>query len=63
MEKEILARMGGISIYGYISFAIFITFFAGMLWWAFTKKKNYLDKMGSLPLDAGEKNPNDKIQS
>ena len=61
MEKEILARMDGISVYGYVSFAIFLAFFAGMLVWAFTKNKNYLDKMGSLPLDGAEKNPTDKI--
>jgi hypothetical protein len=29
--------------------------------WAFTKKKNYLETMGRLPLDGGETNPADKI--
>jgi cytochrome c oxidase cbb3-type subunit IV len=61
MEKEILSRMEGISVYGYVSLAIFFTFFTGMLLWAFTKKKKYLDKMSSLPLDGAEKNSNDKI--
>jgi hypothetical protein len=31
-----------------------------MLVWAFTKKDNYLDKMGNLPLENGEENPNEK---
>jgi cbb3-type cytochrome oxidase subunit 3 len=61
MEKEILSRIGGVGVYGVISICIFFGFFTGMLVWAFTKKKNYLDKMGSLPLDGGETNPNDKI--
>ena len=63
MEKEILSRIEGVGIYGVISICIFFGFFTGMLVWAFMKKKNYLDKMGSLPLDGGEKNSTDKIQS
>jgi hypothetical protein len=55
MEKEILARMEGISLYGYISLAIFVGFFTGMLLWAFARKKNYLNKMGALPLDGAER--------
>ena len=31
------------------------------LLWAFARNKNYLDKMGSLPLDGGEKNSRKKI--
>ena len=61
--KELLSRIEGINLYGYISFAIFVGFFIGMLVWAFTQKKSYLDKMGGLPLDGGEKNSNDKTQS
>ena len=61
MEKEILSRIDGVGVYGVISICIFFGFFTGMLVWAFTKKKNYLDKMGGLPLDGGETNPTDKI--
>jgi len=61
MEEKIISSMSGVAVYGIISICIFFAFFTGMLLWAFTKKKNYLDKMGSLPLDGGEKNPNDKI--
>jgi len=61
MEKEILSRIEGVGVYGAISICIFFGFFTGMLLWAFTKKKDYLDKMGSLPLDGGETNPADNI--
>jgi hypothetical protein len=63
MEEKIICSMNGVGMYGVISICIFFAFFTGMLVWAFTKKKNYLDKMGSLPLDGGEKYSNDKIQS
>ena len=55
--------MNGVGIYGIISICIFVAFFTGMLVWAFTKKASYLDKMGRLPLDSGEKDSNDKTQS
>ena len=63
MEEKIICSMNGVSMYGIISICIFFAFFTGMLIWAFTQKKNYLDKMGSLPLDGCEKSSNDKIQS
>jgi hypothetical protein len=65
MYQKILCDINGIGIYGVVSICIFFGFFTGMLIWAFALKKNYLTKMGGLPLDGGErpKNPNDKIQS
>jgi hypothetical protein len=60
MEEKIICSMNGVSIYGIISICIFVAFFSGMLLWAFTKKSSYLDKMGHLPLDSGEKTPNDQ---
>jgi hypothetical protein len=63
MEKEILQRIDGIGVYGVISISIFFCFFTGMLVWAFAQKKNYLNKMSALPLDGGETNSNEKIQS
>jgi cytochrome c oxidase cbb3-type subunit IV len=61
MAKEILSHIDGVGIYGVISICIFFGFFSGMLLWAFTKKKDYLDTMAGLPLNAGEKNPTDKL--
>jgi hypothetical protein len=60
MEEKIICSMNGVAIYGIISICIFVAFFTGMLLWAFTKKEKYLDKMSNLPLDGGEKNPNDQ---
>jgi hypothetical protein len=60
MEEKILCSMSGVGMYGVISICIFVAFFTGMLLWAFTKKANYLDKMGSLPLESGEQEPKAK---
>ena len=54
MEEKIICSMNGVSIYGIFSICIFVVFFTGILVWAFTKKANYLDKMGNLPLDSAE---------
>ena len=49
--------------YGLFSFILFFGFFIGVLVWAFALKKNYLNHMSDLPLDGGETNSTDKIQS
>jgi hypothetical protein len=61
MEEKIICSMNGVGIYGVISICIFVAFFTGMLLWAGTKKKGYLDRMGSLPLDSGEIKSNDQL--
>jgi hypothetical protein len=63
MEEKIICSVNSAGMCGVISICIFVAFFTGMLLWAFAKKKNYLDKMSSLPLDGGETNSTDKIQS
>jgi len=63
MEKEILSRIDGINIYGIVSISIFFSFFTGMLIWVFLRKPSYLTRMSALPLDGGEVNSNEKIQS
>jgi hypothetical protein len=60
---SLLREAGNINAYGLFSFLLFFAFFTGVLVWAFALKKNYLTKMESLPLDGGEKNSTDKIQS
>ncbi len=62
MYQNVLKGIDGIGIYGVISICIFFGFFTGMLVWTFLQKKNYLNQMSALPLDGGEKNPNEKIQ-
>ena len=63
MEEKIIGSVNGAGIYGVISICIFVAFFAGMLVWAFTTKASYLNKMGSLPLNGGEKDSNDKLNA
>ena len=60
---SILREAGSINGYGLFSFMLFFGFFLGVLVWAFALKKNYLNHMGELPLDGGEKNSTDKIKS
>jgi len=60
MEEKIICSLSGVAIYGIISICIFVAFFTGMLLWAFTKKANYLDKMGHLPLDGAENDSKEK---
>lgn len=62
---SILREVGSINGYGLFSLFVFFGFFTGTLVWAFRLKKNYLNHMGGLPLDGGERpaNSTDKIQS
>jgi len=55
MYKEVLDKITGIGLYGIVSILIFFVFFSGMLVWSLALKKNYLSKMGNLPLDGGER--------
>lgn len=59
MIKNILTRIGGVENYGIISILIFFTFFIGVVIWAFSRRKDYLASMGALPLDGGERTPQD----
>ena len=60
---SILRKAENINSYDLFSFILFFGFFIGVLLWAFALKKNYLNHMGDLPLDGGEKNSNDKNKS
>ncbi len=60
---SLLREAENINAYGLFSFLLFFGFFTGVLVWAFCLKKSHLRHMGSLPLDGGEKNSTDKIQS
>ena len=59
---SILREADNINAYGLFSFVLFFGFFTGVLIWACRLKKNYLNHMGDLPLDGGEKAATDKIQ-
>ena len=63
LVHSILREAENINAYGLFSFILFFGFFLGVLIWAFALKKNHLSHMAELPLDGGEKNSTDKIQS
>jgi hypothetical protein len=58
MIKNILTHIGGIENYGIISLCLFFVFFTGMLIWAFTLKKPYLNHMAGAALEPSEVNRN-----
>jgi len=65
LVHSILRGAESINGYGLFSFILFFAFFIGVLVWAFALKRHYLNHMGDLPLDGGERieNSNDKIKS
>ena len=63
LVHSLLREAGNVNAYGLFSFLLFFGIFTGVLVWAFRLKKNYLNHMGDLPLDGGETNLTDKIQS
>ncbi|WP_452220495.1 CcoQ/FixQ family Cbb3-type cytochrome c oxidase assembly chaperone [Lacinutrix salivirga] len=49
--KNHMESITGIEIYPIISLLIFFIFFVVLFWWVFTAKKDYINKVSSLPLD------------
>jgi cytochrome c oxidase cbb3-type subunit 3 len=60
MIKNVLSDIGGIGIYGVISILLFFAVFTGMLFWAFSMKKSFAQKMSACPLHDGETKSNEK---
>jgi cytochrome c oxidase cbb3-type subunit 4 len=54
MYKNVLQSIDNIAIWPVISFVIFFIFFICLLWWVFTTKKTFIDKMKSLPLETSD---------
>jgi cytochrome c oxidase cbb3-type subunit 4 len=54
MYKNVLQSIDNIAIWPVISFVIFFTFFICLLWWVFTTKKTFIDKMKGLPLETSD---------
>jgi len=65
LAHSLLREAGGVNGYGLFSFLLFFGFFIGVLVWAFQLEKNYLNHMGELPLESGERpiHSTDPIQS
>jgi cytochrome c oxidase cbb3-type subunit IV len=51
MYKNVLQSIDNIAIWPVISFVIFFIFFICLLWWVFSTKKTFIEKMKSLPLE------------
>jgi cytochrome c oxidase cbb3-type subunit IV len=62
MVENVLNGIKGVGLYGVVSICFFFAFFTGMLVWAFSKKRTYLDHMSQLPLDV-EKQTSDSIET
>lgn len=48
--KDNMATIDGIEIYPIISLVIFVSFFAGLLWWVFRSDKKRIDEISRIPL-------------
>jgi cbb3-type cytochrome oxidase subunit 3 len=58
MYKNILQSIDNIAIWPVISFVIFFVFFIGLLLWVFTRDKEFIAKMKSMPIqESDEKEP------
>lgn len=51
MIRNILEHIGGIELYGMLSFLIFFACFAGLLVWTLLLKKSHLNRMAAKPLE------------
>jgi hypothetical protein len=50
MYKNILQSIENIEIWPVISFIIFFVFFLGLLWWVFTRDKDFITRMKEMPI-------------
>jgi len=55
MIEKIISGIHGVGNYGTISICLFFACFIGTVVWALTRKKHYLTRMSSLPLNDGSK--------
>lgn len=54
MYKNILQSIENIEIWPVISFIIFFVFFVALLWWVFTRDKDFISKMKSMPIQESD---------
>lgn len=63
MYKNVLQSIDNIAIWPVISFVIFFLFFLCLLWWVFTTKKTFIDKMKSLPLETSDQKSDSNLNN
>jgi len=61
MYKNVLQSIDNIAVWPVISFVIFFIFFLCLLWWVFTTKKAFIEKMKSLPLENSNERANSNV--
>ncbi len=49
--KHHMEGIEGISIYPILSLLIFFIFFTALFWWVLTAKKDYVNRVSSIPFD------------
>lgn len=49
--KGHMETINGVEIYPMVSLLIFFIFFVILFWWVFTSKKEYINKVSSIPLE------------
>lgn len=54
MYKNVLQGIDNISIWPVISFIIFFGFFIGLLWWVFSRDKNFIREMEAMPINESD---------
>ncbi len=54
MYKNILQSIENIEIWPVISFVIFFVFFIALLWWVFTRDKEFIMKMKRMPIQESD---------
>lgn len=59
--KGNLENIDNVQIYPLISLLIFFIFFAGLLYWVITAKKEHITEVSNIPLEDDTINQNDEI--
>lgn len=63
MYKQVLEKIAGVEIFPVISLIIFFVLFLLILGWVLTLNKSYINKMGNIPLDDGNKDESDNFNA
>jgi cbb3-type cytochrome oxidase subunit 3 len=54
MIQNVLRNLGGIERYGIVSLVLFFAIFSIMVIWAFSLRKQHLNKMANMPLESDD---------
>lgn len=63
MIGEYFRQLNSSSIIPIISLLAFFLSFIALIFWTFTRNKNYINYMGNIPLDNNNENKNSEIKN